>query len=601
MENNKVKNELDTLSLWVILGGVLLLSLLPVGIYLGFDNWFFKGMFLAQLIVQIFGVYVSVKYFFGLTQGLSASFGLYRILLIPFFAVCAVCTILPITARDALIHHLYVPKMWLQAGSIIEIPWHEWSYYPQLIQLGYAGLGSLGLRQLSSLYHYSFLLLLGAVVAAFVKRRFEAKTLGVFAFLVTISMPALIKLGTEPLVDIPLALYVAVAFALLVEACEVRFAGQRVLGAGVALGLAFATKYNGLLAGGVLIFTFILYALQSRVSIGATLRIVIFLGLTSVATYSPWLIRNATLKGNPIYPLFSSFFSPSVIGTPTDEAAAKMSPLEQRMYLYGEEPTDIIAMPFKMILAGQDDDPAKFDGVLSPILLIFFIGLIPASRKPWGTWAFIFTVVYFVAALYFSSARIRYLTPLWLPFLAITFMGLEHLRQIFPRRGQQITTVLIWVHLIWSGYYSYNLIVKKDVCAYLRNSESPDSYLGRFLFEYDLIKKVNVEVAKNSNPKIYLLGTGNRFFYYSVPVVGGHFSERDLLVGIRQSKTVDDLANWAKAQGYTHLLVHRDRATALLISSMTQEQIKLWQEFITKKLSPRISFRGYSLLEIKYG
>lgn len=600
MENNHVKNELDTLSLWVILGGLLLLVLLPVGIYLGLDNWLFKGIFLVQLLVQVFGVYVSIRYFFGLTEGLSTAFGLYRIILIPFFAVCAACTILPITARDALIHHLYIPKVWLQAGSIIEVPWHEWSYYPQLIQLGFTGLGSLGLMQLSSLYHFSFLLILGAVTAAFVKRRFEAKTLGVFAFLLTISMPAFIKLGTEPLVDIPLALYVAVAFALLIEACEVRFAGQRVLGAGVALGLACATKYNGLLAGGVLVSTFILYALQNRVSIGATFRIILLLGLTSLAVYSPWLIRNVALKGNPIYPLFASLFSANEQETVTNDSSGKMSPLEQRMYLYGEEPADILAMPFKMILAGQDENPVRFDGVLSPILLIFFIGLIPASRKPWSMWGFLFTVFYFVGALYLSSARIRYLTPLWLPLISITFMGFEHLRQIFPKRGLQLTSVLIWAHLIWSGYYSYNLLVKKDLCSYLRNSEVADSYLGRFLFEYELIKKVNTEVSRFQNPKIYLLGTGNRFFYYEVPVVGGHFSERDLLAGIKTSKTVEELINWARRQGFTHLLVHRDRATALLIAQMSQSEIELWQEFITKKLSPRISFRGYSLLEIQY-
>ena len=43
----------------------------------------------------------------------------------------------PPISRDALIHHLAVPKLWLKHGEFYEIPWAEYSYYPMYINLLY--------------------------------------------------------------------------------------------------------------------------------------------------------------------------------------------------------------------------------------------------------------------------------------------------------------------------------------------------------------------------------------------------------------------------------------------------------------------------------
>ena len=43
----------------------------------------------------------------------------------------------PPTSRDALTHHLAVPKLYLQHGGIYEIPWLEFSYYPMNLDLLY--------------------------------------------------------------------------------------------------------------------------------------------------------------------------------------------------------------------------------------------------------------------------------------------------------------------------------------------------------------------------------------------------------------------------------------------------------------------------------
>jgi len=45
-------------------------------------------------------------------------------------AAIAVLASVPPVSRDALVHHLAVPKLWLEHGSIYEMPGMEFSYYP---------------------------------------------------------------------------------------------------------------------------------------------------------------------------------------------------------------------------------------------------------------------------------------------------------------------------------------------------------------------------------------------------------------------------------------------------------------------------------------
>ncbi len=43
----------------------------------------------------------------------------------------------PPISRDALIHHLAIPKLWLLHGGVYEIPWAVYSYYPMNINILY--------------------------------------------------------------------------------------------------------------------------------------------------------------------------------------------------------------------------------------------------------------------------------------------------------------------------------------------------------------------------------------------------------------------------------------------------------------------------------
>ena len=58
--------------------------------------------------------------------------------IIVFLCMEIILNLTPPISRDALIHHLSVPKLWLKHGRIFEITWAEYSYYPMFINLLYA-------------------------------------------------------------------------------------------------------------------------------------------------------------------------------------------------------------------------------------------------------------------------------------------------------------------------------------------------------------------------------------------------------------------------------------------------------------------------------
>ena len=66
----------------------------------------------------------------------TATFLLCTIIMV-FFCMEIFLDLTPPISRDALIHHLAIPKLWLHHGSYYETPWAEYSYYPMYIDLFY--------------------------------------------------------------------------------------------------------------------------------------------------------------------------------------------------------------------------------------------------------------------------------------------------------------------------------------------------------------------------------------------------------------------------------------------------------------------------------
>ena len=74
----------------------------------------------------------------------------------------------PPVSRDALTHHLAVPKLWVEAGGIYERADIPFSYYPQLLDILYMAPVALGHDIAAKYLHFTFALLTALIIFLFV-------------------------------------------------------------------------------------------------------------------------------------------------------------------------------------------------------------------------------------------------------------------------------------------------------------------------------------------------------------------------------------------------------------------------------------------------
>ena len=96
--------------------------------------------------------------------------------------------LLPPTSRDELTHHLAIPKLYANAGRIIEVPIAPYAYYPMLLDMLYTPWVYWGYDFVPKLIHGLFAALTGLLLFAYLGRRLNTiyGLLGLFLYL---SMP----------------------------------------------------------------------------------------------------------------------------------------------------------------------------------------------------------------------------------------------------------------------------------------------------------------------------------------------------------------------------------------------------------------------------
>lgn len=112
----------------------------------------------------------------------------------------------PPVSRDALTHHLIVPKLYLQHGSIYEIPTVAYSYYPMNLDLLYMIPLYFGNDIAPKLIHFIFALLTAWLIFRYLRKRLgvDWALVGALFFL---SLPIIVKLSITVYVDLGLIFF----------------------------------------------------------------------------------------------------------------------------------------------------------------------------------------------------------------------------------------------------------------------------------------------------------------------------------------------------------------------------------------------------------
>jgi hypothetical protein len=502
---------------------------------------------------------------------------------------------LPPTARDELTHHLAIPKLYARAGRIIEVPIAPYAYYPMLLDMLYTPWIYWGYDFVAKHIHGLFGFLTGLLIYAYLTRRMN-RVYGLLGFFFFISMPAVLRLSHWAYIDLGTTFYSTASLLCLLRWREEREAAHWLALAALSLGFALATKPNGLLAALLLSFVFVLVLGKApwKPLRGVVAALGLFAGLT-LLPFAPWLIKNWLQTGNPFYPLLSSFFSARSTAVIDAASFVNLGIFERRELLYGETIWQILGLPLRVFFSGQDDNPQYFDGVLTPVLVLF----LPWAFK--GKWSeekkliALFAFGYLLLALFLIDMRIRYILLILPSLVVLLAYGIFNMYLSIKRPGFLFATLLVFA--AWHGTYLWRDVQREGASSYLRGSETRETFLVRALPEYPAMRYVNHTVAPSA--KIYLLFLGRRAYYCERDYFHDAGELPAFLIGaIQKAKDSQDIGQILDNKNITHLMIREDLLMRFLSENLTPAQGRLWNDFATTRLKLAFRERGYAVFEI---
>lgn len=516
--------------------------------------------------------------------------GLLILIVFLIIAVILLCTVPPVD-RDALTHHLFVPKLWIKHGSMYEIPEIPFSYYPMNLDLLYSIPLMLGNDIISKYIHFLFALLTACLVYKYLNKRM-GKVHGAFGALFFLSVPIIIKLSITVYVDLGVVFFTTASLLLLLYWAEQHFPWHLLILSGLSCGLAAGTKYNGLISIITLTFLVPLIYQQSAFEEQRSNRRAIFsaiiFAVASLIAFSPWLIRNTLWTGNPIYPLHKTLIQ-RIKPNNSPQIAAEVAPLAEtlkqvprggggvfaeRKFLYHETWWQALILPIRFFTEGQDDSPQYFDGKLTPFLLILpFIAFLfrPEDKRQRREQNFLlwFGMLYFFFTFFQESLRIRYVAPIVPPLVLLALYGLqglqEKLRQFCTSTGLSNTSRFLAslcvpvAMLCYNGQYLTKQFTVVKPLTFLLGHISRDDYITAFRPEYPAIQFANSIVPEGD--KALCIFLGNRGYYmdftptFEQPYEPGSILARFLSTNDTPGQSI---LNELRQQHISHVLLRTD-------------------------------------------
>jgi hypothetical protein len=546
----------------------------------------------------------------------------------------------PPVSRDALTHHLAVPKLYIQQGGIHEIPSIKFSYYPMNLDLLYMIPLYFGNDILPKYIHFAFGLLTAWLIFRYLRKRLDAVWAGGGA-LFFLSLPVIVKLSITVYVDLGLVFFSTAGLMALFKWIESRFKLRYLILSAISCGLALGTKYNGLIVLFLLsAFVPLLYSQRAkrgparkedRLGCGSLKRQMRAIGsgilfcLIALTVFSPWMIRNYIWKANPVYPLYNNYFNPTVeIPAPQTGQRAQddsdsltssrgkkgesgWGSFAVRKVIYKEAWWEIALIPVRIFFQGRDDDPRYFDGKLNPFLFLLpifaFFNRKSASdtvsvEKKVLLW---FAILFVLYAYLKTGMRIRYITPAVPPLVILATFGFHRIHYLLGWKWFQgkkplahgVTIALAALVLVINGFYIIHQFNVVDPFSYIGGRLGRDAYIDRYRPEHAVIQYANRHLTVDT--KLLALFLGNRRYY----------SDRELIFGInlfrhivKKSTTAQAARQELQSRGITHLLIRYDLFNQWAEKQFTAQEKMRLNTFFTMDARQVLSQKGHGLFQL---
>jgi 4-amino-4-deoxy-L-arabinose transferase-like glycosyltransferase len=562
------------------------------------------------------------------------------LLIVLFFSITILASVPPVS-RDALTHHLIVPKLYLQHGSIYEIPFIVFSYYPMNLDLLYMIPLYFGNDIAPKFIHFIFALLTAWLIFRYLRKRL-AMGWALAGALFFLSLPIIVKLSITVYVDLGLIFFSTASIMSLLKWIDSRFQLKFLILSAACCGLALGTKYNGLIVLFILtVFIPFVFIGDSKKNLNLkkpgdkersiqiqfkALGFGAIFFIVALLVFSPWMIRNYVWKANPIYPLYNKVFNRQIQVSPNAQTGSQTlgpaadrqqttkaksthwSSFAIRKVIYGESWWEIALLPVRIFFQGQDDNPKYFDGKLNPFLFFLpFFAFIHLSKNPTSlrtekkVFVF-FTILFLLYAFSMTGIRIRYVAPIIPPLVILATLGLHQISSMVTNRkvpqpawvGSGFIIFVVTIMLALNASYILKQFRIVDPFSYISGRVSRDAYITKYRPEYAIYQYVNQHLP--DNVKILGLFLGNRRYY----------SDKDLILGLNEFKKNINRAESEKKilkelreKGFTHLIIRFDLFNQWTRKQFDDSKKRMLKIFFDSHVRHILSQDGYGLFELR--
>lgn len=445
----------------------------------------------------------------------------------------------PIQEGDSTMYHMVAARHYLDHGSLAYHEGIRFNAQPHLSVLLYlrhwVALGDDMLVKLFNL-ELTLLLLLALAAGARLFRIRHGLTLAIVFSLIS---PVFAWMTKTEYADLMLTAFVATATVTMAWAIERRSMALGVV-ASVAVGVAGAVKFQGLVMGGLSSAVLLIFLYTRRVRV---LPVACALLASTVLFGGGWWIRSWGATGTPVYPFLSS----SVDLRRLMEVNAS--------YGFGRSPQDFAMLPVRAMghYAHRFADPY----ILGPVLALWIVGLLLRPGLRHQGRAFVFSGLMLFAWFWFRSGQVMRYLACAMPALALSFGdSMARLNAHLPA-----ALVLMLAPLATATWMLPSRTLATAFPPPVRWTDK-ETVLAESLSHYRAARFLNAQAPKDA--RVYVWFCEDSRFYLQRANDGDWFGPRSyfwLSTGAREPR---ELTRRLRAAGYGFLLLDRRRAAERL-------------------------------------
>lgn len=478
--------------------------------------------------------------------------------------VALICALAPEVEYDALWYHIGLPKLWLNEGRIVDLPFEYVSLYPMAWELLFGAAMTVGGSVAAKLLHFTCMLLTAALIHQICRRYFPQRSPWLAAAFFT-TIPTVMWEASTAYVDLALTLHLGLTlYALLRYLDHAKMAW--LLMAGLQLGLSLATKHLAMFAA-VILTTGLFFVLWRR-GLKPTRAWMppAAVGLLSLIPALPWYLRSWQATGNPVFPFFFKLF-----GGPTERwDHVTQHGLNQFLDRFGpgDNLVQMLTIPYDLTVHAS-----RYGGALGPVFLLLLPALLFLRRpNSWTVTALTCFILFYFAlwASPLSSFQMRFLLPIT-PLAAL--LSVEAYSRLMSRlpplavRTRAAATALVALVLMlnlppftslhenervnWDGWLTH--VIHRVPFDVVLGKVAQEQYLARKVPSYGAWRYINSHLPADAR---ILTFSGGDHFYSDRSRIWANATIARPVVWASHPDVQENLIH-ARRLGITHLLADK--------------------------------------------